>query len=571
MLMRKLLPRLFPIAMYADPLVRRRAMSVYAIAGLLIGGAGIGALGLLLVALSGSTLPTELGLVALFGAAMAAASFVGLYLTRRGQQTPGALVIVGVWFGLIALLMLTGQVALQVSFGALLVGISLGALLVGHWLVPYVAAFSALFVFLAVWFSPGLPAAEGRSVLLLNVPILIVHSVVSYALAQSLRLVARRIAADTEERSMRLAGASRALAERLLIARLDLPALLAETVTLVRETFPGVDEAQVFLVDKDRRNATLVASTSATGQANQGQQIGVGSLNVIGRATISGRLVLVRDTPDEQAFRRAAFLENTRAELVIPLRIGGETIGALDMHSHDVNAFSPEEIQTFETLTNQIAVAIDNARMYADTQAQLAESQRLYEQASQSLHEFERLNQQLTGGAWAEYLRGMRTVPAYTIDPVTGRVEDAAERTQTMSEVIRRNQAVVRGSAQSKIVALPISVRGQVIGAMEFDLPPDQHVGPDQMVILQQVVERLGLAIENIRLLDEAQRIAQREAMVNEITARIQTATNVESVIAAATQSLADAFEAPRVAIRLGLPRSNDGGNPDTGARSNGA
>jgi uncharacterized protein YigA (DUF484 family) len=59
--------------------------------------------------------------------------------------------------------------------------------------------------------------------------------------------------------------------------------------------------------------------------------------------------------------------------------------------------------------------------------------------------------------------------------------------------------------------------------------------------------------------------------MVNEITARMQAATNVESVIAAATQSLADAFEAPRVAIRLGLPGSSDGGHTDTGARSNGA
>jgi GAF domain-containing protein len=105
-----------------------------------------------------------------------------------------------------------------------------------------------------------------------------------------------------------------------------------------------------------------------------------------------------------------------------------------------------------------------------------------------------------------------------------------------------------------KTVALPISVRGEVIGAMEFELAPDQAIGQEQMAILQQVVERLGLAAENMRLLDEAQRIAQREAMVNEITARMQAATNVEAVVAAATQSLADSFQAKRVAIRLGTP-----------------
>jgi uncharacterized protein YigA (DUF484 family) len=92
---------------------------------------------------------------------------------------------------------------------------------------------------------------------------------------------------------------------------------------------------------------------------------------------------------------------------------------------------------------------------------------------------------------------------------------------------------------------------------MEFELALEQNIGAEQLAVLQQVVERLGLAAENIRLLDEAQRMAQREAMVNEITARMQAVTSVEAVVAAATQSLADAFQAPRVAIRLGMPTEN--------------
>jgi len=79
------------------------------------------------------------------------------------------------------------------------------------------------------------------------------------------------------------------------------------------------------------------------------------------------------------------------------------------------------------------------------------------------------------------------------------------------------------------------------------------------MLVLRQVVERLGLAAENTRLFEEAQRIAQREALVNEISARMQVTTNVEAVVAAATQSLADAFQAPRVAIRLGSPVAANG------------
>jgi hypothetical protein len=89
---------------------------------------------------------------------------------------------------------------------------------------------------------------------------------------------------------------------------------------------------------------------------------------------------------------------------------------------------------------------------------------------------------------------------------------------------------------------------------MEFEIGPDQEIVPEQMSVLQQIIERLGLAVENARLLEEAQRIAQREALVSEISMRLQATTGVEAVVAAATQSLADAFQSPHVAIRLSAP-----------------
>jgi GAF domain-containing protein len=479
-------------------------------------------------------------------------SLFALGLTRSKQQGLGALTLLVTWFVLVAVLMLFGTLGAALGFAAFLAGISLGALIIGEWAVLSAAGFSVFFLIVNRLVNPNQPDQAG--LLTVALPLLAIHTGLNYAASQALRSITRQMAANIEERTLRLSGASGAIIQQLLAARLDLNALMEETVKLVCKTFPDVNDSQLYLVDKDRKNATLVVSTNADGKAALGQQVGVGSLSVIGRVTIGGQSILVRDSGEGQAFRRAAFLEGTHAELVIPLRVGGETIGALDLQSQNVEAFSPEEIEALETLSNQIAVAIDNARLYADAQAKLAENRRLYEQTSASLREIERLNQQLTGGAWAEYLRGINTLPAYTIDPGTGRVEDAAEWTSGMAEVSRRNQVIVRGNAQSKTISLPISVRGQVIGAMEFEVAPDQLIEQEQMIILQQVVERLGLAAENIRLLDEAQRIAQREAMVNEITARMQAATNVEAVVAAATQSLADAFQAPRVSIRLGVP-----------------
>lgn len=551
--MRELVSRLFPLNAYTDPLQRRRALGTYLVAALILAGVALGALNGLLALLQGGSV-TGLPLALLQGGVLVGAALGGMLLTRRRQQTFGALTIVTAWFVVFFILTLVNQITPIAGYAGVLVGVSLGTLLVGEGIVAYMVGIAGIFVLFGASINP----ANARELLIVGLSLLVVHASVNYTLAQSFRTIARQVASDVETRGLRLAGVSGALAQRLLAARLDLNALLAETVRLVHDTFPGADEVQLYLVDRERKNATLVATTAPHAVA-LGQQVGVGSLNVIGRVTIGGQTVLVRDSGEEQPYRLSAFLEGTRAELVIPLHVGNETIGALDVQSRRIDAFTPEDTEALETLANLIAVAIDNARLFEEAQAKLAENQRLYEQTSASLREIERLNQQLTGGAWSEYLRGLNRLPAYTIDPGTGRIEDAAEWTSTLSEASRRNQTIMRTGTQTRTIALPIAVRGEVIGAMEFEIAPDQVIGQEQMAILQQVVERLGLAAENMRLLDEAQRIAQREAMVNEITARMQAATNVEAVVAAATQSLSDAFQASRVAIRLGTPGSSPG------------
>jgi GAF domain-containing protein len=552
--------RFFPLTAYSEPLDRRRAAGTYIISAVTFFGVLLGALSLALQLLSGGDLPDLL--LILRGALLAGVALAAYVLTRRAQQTTAALLVLLAWITLLFLLAFSDEISAEIGFGGMLVSISLGALLIGEQTVLYTLIATVLYTLFelntALRDAPESPPA----LIVIGLPLLIVHAGVNYTMARNLRLVARQITASIEERSVRLARASADLVQRVLGVRLALEIVLQETVRLVQENFSDCHEVQLFLVDKERRNVTLVATTHEPNRANVGsQQIGIGSLSVIGRVTISGQSILAREEGEVQPYRRSAFLSGTRVQLAIPLRVGGEIIGAIDLQSRNPSAFPPEDIEALETLANQIAVAVDNARLFAEMQDKLTENRRLYEQTSAQLREIERLNRQLTGGAWTDYLSGMSLPPAYTIDLVNGRVEDAAEQTPTLAEAARRNQAVMRTLPNQRILALPITVRGQVIGAMEFELAPDQHVNNEQLVVLQQVIERLGLAIENLRLLEEAQRMAQREGMVNEITARMQAATSVEAVVAAATQSLADAFQAPRVAVRLGLPNQTSNGS----------
>ena len=552
--MRDVLQRLFPLGSYTNPINRRQAIGTYCGGVLLAAAALVFMLAVAALNWRGKTAVQSTTILVGSGILLVSA-LSAIVFTRRGQQTRGAALILVAWVFIIAGVALSRAIIPQTYLAVALFGISLSAALIGEQALFSMAG--ATFVLLLIVVANQLDniGDPWTSLFLIYVPIFVLHTAVNLLLARYPRGVVQQVENVSHERRLRLSEVSNSITQRLLASRLAPDSLHQEVIRLMRE-LPDVEHAQLYLVEADHTNATLVATSDSA--ATPGQKVGIGSLDVIGRVTISDQSIVVHDTDQSQSHRRSAFLPGTRSELAMPLHVGSETIGALDLQSQQPDAFAGDDVQAFETLANQIAIAVDNARLYAETQARLTENQRLYEQTRTHLREIERLNQQLIGGAWAEYLRGTPGSPAYTIDRVTGQVEDAAEWTPTLADASRRNQVLVRQTGQVKTVSLPISVRGQVIGAMEFEIAPDQEVSGDQVTVLQQVVERLGLAAENARLLEEAQRLAQREALVNEISARLQATTNVDAVVAAATQSLADAFQAPRVAIRLGNPNGSN-------------
>ncbi len=551
--MRDLLQRLYPLAPYIDPVGRRQAIGTYVVATILPAVAILAALATLIGLPSGVTVDAG-SILMVIGVIVVSLATIGL--TRNNRQVLGAALFLTAWFGLCGYLMLASTSDLVLRFGTILVGISLGALLIGEQTILFLTGLSVFFLIVGAALNPGGFGQRGPAGTLWTLSsLLVIHGGVNHALARGIRSIARRTEIDLDQRRMRRDEMIGTLAQRLFAVRLDLETLLKEMVVLIHEAFEQVDDVQLFLVDQDKKEATLAASTRADqarpGEAAPAGRVGVGSLGVIGRVTISGETIVVRDSDEGTAYRRSAFLPGTRTELAVALRVGNEIIGVLDLQSQTADAFSSQDVESIKLLGNQVAVVVDNARLYAEAQTRSAENRRLYEQSQASLREIERLNQQLIGGAWAEYLRGMPAAPAYTLDLTAGRIEDNADWTATLAEASRRNQAVIRQVGEARVLALPISVRGQVIGAMEFEIGSDQEIVPEQMSVLQQIVERLGLAVENARLLEEAQRIAQREALVSEISMRLQAATGVEAVVAAATQSLADAFQSPHVAIRL--------------------
>jgi PAS domain S-box-containing protein len=152
---------------------------------------------------------------------------------------------------------------------------------------------------------------------------------------------------------------------RLVTSTLDMTTLFSRTVNLVRDRF-GFYHAGIFVTEETGFKAILQAATGEAGaeMMRQKHSLQVGSKSIVGEVTESGQPVVVNDTAASAVHKFNPLLPETRAETAIPLRVGTRIIGALDIQSTSPNAFSEDDIAVLQTLTDQIAIAIDNARSY---------------------------------------------------------------------------------------------------------------------------------------------------------------------------------------------------------------
>ncbi len=326
-----------------------------------------------------------------------------------------------------------------------------------------------------------------------------------------------------------------------VINRSDPQDLMNEIVELIRERF-GFYHAQVFMVDSENEKANLVASTGKAGRELLARHhfLPVGSQSVIGQVTESGQAVIALDTDTDRVHKRNELLPDTRSEMALPMRIGDKVIGALDVQSVAPNAFDEDNVAVFQIMADQLAIALENARLSAQLVA-LVESLNV-------------LQRQSTQRDWQVY--GQSQDPN---QPVIFQLEEGAVITpedpppaSILNTAIQSGSSVVRKNGDDGInFAIPIRVRGVVIGAFGFGGESFQDLSEEDMLLIEAVIDRVGLALENLRLIGESSRRAEYEQLVNEITAKIVGSTDVDFILQTTVQELGRVLRAPQTSVQL--------------------
>ena len=304
---------------------------------------------------------------------------------------------------------------------------------------------------------------------------------------------------------------------------------LLSTITQIISHQLGYYHVGIFLVNEQGEYAILRSANTDGGlkMLARGHRLVVGQEGVVGYVTRSGQPRIAVDAGSDTVFRVNPDLPLTRSELALPLKVAEIVTGALDIQSTEPNAFTEDDISTLSILADQVAIAIQNAR--------------LFEQSQRALRDAEIASSQASGLAWKGYTERVQ-IKGYRYDGI---------RPEPLKESLP-------SSSENGALLLPLQLRGQMIGRLQLKTSNASHQWTeDELAIVEATIERVALALEGARLLEDAQKRATRETFLSDIAAKLGTSFNLDSILRDTVEELGQTLKNSTVSFQLVNPLSN--------------
>ncbi len=355
-------------------------------------------------------------------------------------------------------------------------------------------------------------------------------------LAQSYMELEQRVkdrTLDLEQRSAYLLAAAEV--SRAAGAILDIDRLIEQSVQIILERF-GLYYVGLFLVDEAGEWALLRAGTGEAGRAMLARHhhIRVGE-GMIGWSIAHARARIALEAGADEVRKVTAELPETRSEAAIPLRSRGRVIGALTVQDDEPGAFDEAGVAVLQVMADQLAVAIDNARLYAESRERLQALQSAYGEVAREAWQRRARRGDLgyvtmvgdvvseTGGDWsADMRRAYQQGRLVQVDPLT--------------------------------LTIPLKMRETVVGVIQLRKPERSRPWTEQEIgLMMTLIEQLGVTLESARLYEETQQRAALERLVGEATGRIRETLDVGQVLQTAVRELRELLGLSSAEVYMGL------------------
>jgi GAF domain-containing protein len=319
----------------------------------------------------------------------------------------------------------------------------------------------------------------------------------------------------------------RAVAEvaRIATSVQNFDQLLPLITTIISKQL-GYYHVGIFLVDENKEYAILRSANTDGGlrMLARAHRLRVGEQGIVGFVTQTGNPRIALDVGKDAVYFNNPNLPQTHSELALPLKVSGEIIGALDLQSLEPNAFNDDDVSLLTILADQVAISIQNAFSS--------------EQAQRALREAEIASSQVTGVAWKGYAETLQT-KGYRYDGVK------SEALKEASKSKKENEGLL----------IPVQLRGQTIGRLKLkSSDQSREWTTDELAIIEATAERVALALDGARLLDDAQKRASREAFLSQIGTKLGASFQLDSILRDTVEELGQTLKGSTVSFQLVNP-----------------
>lgn len=323
----------------------------------------------------------------------------------------------------------------------------------------------------------------------------------------------------------------------------DLDHLLSIVTHLISERF-GFYHVGVFLVDSKGEYAWLRAANSEGGQRMlaRNHRLKVGEQGIVGFVTGTAQPRIALNVGQDAVFFNNPDLPATKSEMALPLIAGGKVLGALDIQSEIEGAFTDEDITVLGGMADLIAVAIQNAQLFADYERAMETTRRAYGEKSAKAWSDMTKSQTPWGYLSTKFSRLIR------VDNTDSNLVEAVRTTHTYQ-------------IQDADLICPILVKGNLLGALRLKKNASAKEWSSQEALMfQSIANRIGTALEAARLYEESQRRADRERFVGEIGTKLRSSNQPQEILQIAIQELRQALNASQAQVEFQI--SNSGNSP---------
>jgi GAF domain-containing protein/HAMP domain-containing protein len=298
---------------------------------------------------------------------------------------------------------------------------------------------------------------------------------------------------------------------RVASAILDPDDLMEKVTQLISDRF-GYYYTAIFLLDENGAWAELKDATGEAGKIlrERGHRLPIGGKSMVSAAIQTRRGKIALDVGDEATRFDNPLLPRTRSEIALPLLSGNRVLGVLDVQSVVAAAFDENDINTLQNMANQVAVSIENARLFRETE--------------EALQEIRETNAQAFNRAWSDLARDG---PLLTYEATSA--------------------SALEGKGET--VEVPLLLRDQKLGNITVEGSGEWT--PEEKSLLGAIAGQAALALENARLINESQQSALRERLASAITERIWSSSSVEAILQTTIREVGRALEASDATIEL--------------------